>query len=139
MLTTNSLVTSHAQEAEEGLPAPEVVSGLRWRMGVEGCNCGKLAEATGSSRESGKNDIKPGKMQAGWRAGCEGGGRESSCLDGEREPREEAEQSFAAGLEKHERALRSCSLGFIEGLLCAKAESQALGRQCWLPGAHPGW
>lgn len=102
MPTTNSLVTSHAQEAEEGLPAPEVVSGLQWRMGVGGCNCGKLAEAAGSSRESGKNDIKPGKMQAGWRAGCEGGGGESSCLDGER--RAEADQSFAAGLEKQEQA-----------------------------------
>lgn len=54
---------------------PEVVSGLRSRMGVGGCSCGKLAEAAGSSRESGKNDIKPGKMQAGWRAGCEGGRR----------------------------------------------------------------
>lgn len=101
-MLTNSLVTSHAQEAEEGLPAPEVVSGLRWRMGVGGCNCGKLAEAAGSSRESGKNDIKPGKMQAGWRALCEGGGGESSCLD--REPREETDQSFAAGLKKHDRA-----------------------------------
>lgn len=96
MLTTNSLVSSHAQEAEEGLPAPEVVSGLRSRMGVEGCNCGKLAEATSSSRESGKNDIKPGKMQAGWRDGCEGGGGENSCLD--RDPREEADQSFPVGL-----------------------------------------
>lgn len=31
----------------------------------EGCSCGKLAGAASSSRESGKNDIKPGKMQAG--------------------------------------------------------------------------
>lgn len=54
---------------------PEVVSGLRSRMGVGGWSCGKLAEAAGSSRESGKNDIKPGKMQAGWRAECEGGRR----------------------------------------------------------------
>lgn len=103
MLTAYSLVTSYAQETEEGLPAPEVVSGLRSRMGVGGCNCGKLAEAAGSSRESGKNDIKPGKMQAGWRAGCEGGGGENSCLD--REPREEANQSFPVGFENHEREL----------------------------------
>lgn len=103
MLTANSLVTSHAQEAEEGLPAPLVVSGLRSRMGVGGCNCGKLAEAAGSSRESGKNDIKPGKMQAGWRAGCEGGGGGNSCLD--QESREEANQSFPVGLENHEQAL----------------------------------
>lgn len=54
---------------------PEVVSGLRPRVGVGGCSCGKLAETASSSRESGKNDIKPGKMQAGWRAGCEGGRR----------------------------------------------------------------
>lgn len=36
-------------------------------------------------------------------------------------------------------SLRSCSTGFIEGLLCAKAESQALGRHRWLPEAHPRW
>lgn len=34
--------------------------------------------------------------------------------------------------------LRSCFTSFIEGLLCAKAESQALGRHWWLPGAYPG-
>lgn len=70
------------REKEEGLPPPQAVSGGLWSWG-RGYTCGKLAEAAGSRRESGKNDIKPGKMQAGWRAqagpgrwegGREGGG-----------------------------------------------------------------
>ena len=70
------------REKEEGLPPPQAVSGGLWSWG-RGYPCGKLAEAAGSRRESGKNDIKPGRMQAGWRAqagpgrgegGREGGG-----------------------------------------------------------------
>lgn len=112
---------------------PEVVSGLRSRMGVGGCSCGKLAEAAGSSRESGKNDIKPGKMQAGWRAGCEGG-RRGRQLPGLRIQRE-GWWSFPAGLRTWTSALLPSVLAppvFTEGLLCAKAESQSLGRPCWL-------
>lgn len=60
------LTLAWGREEEEGLPPPQAVLAL-WSWG-KGYSYGKLAEAAGSSRESGKNDIKPGKMQAGWRA-----------------------------------------------------------------------
>lgn len=72
-----------------------------------GYSCGKLAEVAGSSRESGKNDIKPGK--------CRPDGGLEPALGGERERMREneggrggpeAEKGKRAGERAQEVALR---------------------------------